>query len=398
MRVLFSSALFGTWALMGVACSGPQGPAGSGGTPGPTGATGPAGPPGMNGSSPDLAPLEARVAAIEAGDLADQLAALTARTDQLEAALTAQSAELVALRQQLAQAPTVIAADRTLTVTANPSGADQFADLPAALASLSRSWISPGVRVTISITGNQPFVHGRPIVIDHPQSERIFIEGSGANPPLLIFNGADRTGDDAFTVGSGAVLNLDRVAISWMGPPAPARYGTAIHATWGGVALLGEDVSITGFHIGLFAEHGGAMRADGVEVNDTIFAVSSFMGSLISAQNARIQGAGAGLEAFGGAVLLASDSRVEAGNYGLQAGAASVAICDRCTLADNSAISFAAGSEALVVANFSSASGGNVCYNAGEGATILAAGASTAGCNLTFSPATGPNPGVIQVQ
>ncbi|MBK6685986.1 MAG: hypothetical protein IPG45_16045 [Deltaproteobacteria bacterium] len=359
------------------------------------GATGPAGPPGMNGGSPDLAPLEARVAAIEAGDLADQLAALTSRTDQLEAALTAQSAELVALRQQLAQAPTVIAADRTLTVTANPSGADQFADLPAALASLARSWISPGVRVTISITGNQPFVHGRPIVIDHPQSERIFIQGASATPPILIFDGSGQAGDDAFTVGSGAVLNLDRVALSWVGPVCPTRCGVAVHATWGGVAHVGPDVSISGFHIGLYAEFAGAIRADGIEITNTVFSISSAYGSVISAQDGRIQGAGAGLEAFGGAVLLASDSRVEAGNNGLQGGVGGVVICDRCAMANNTVLGFTAGSGALVVANFSSASGSDTCYGASEGGTILANGATTNGCDQSYSPAPGPNPGVV---
>lgn len=79
-------------ALASWACSGPQGAPGAGGASGevgptgptgPTGATGPAGAPGNDGVSPDLAPLEARIAAIAQG-LGAQLQTALTRLDELE--------------------------------------------------------------------------------------------------------------------------------------------------------------------------------------------------------------------------------------------------------------------------------------------------------------------------
>lgn len=80
-------------ALASWACSGPQGAPGAGGASGevgptgptgPTGATGPAGAQGNDGVSPNLGPIEARVAAIEAQDLGAQLQTALGRLNALE--------------------------------------------------------------------------------------------------------------------------------------------------------------------------------------------------------------------------------------------------------------------------------------------------------------------------
>lgn len=90
MRRLERQSLVLGLALALWACSGPQGapgtggPTGQAGPAGPTGATGPAGPQGNDGVPPDLAPLEARVAAIEAQGLNAQLQAALVRLDELE--------------------------------------------------------------------------------------------------------------------------------------------------------------------------------------------------------------------------------------------------------------------------------------------------------------------------
>ncbi|MBK6685969.1 MAG: collagen-like protein [Deltaproteobacteria bacterium] len=95
MKLLESPSLALGFALALWGCSGPQGtpgaggPSGQAGPTGPTGATGPAGVQGNDGISPDLEPIEARVAAIEAQDLGAQLQTALGRLDALERRTTA---------------------------------------------------------------------------------------------------------------------------------------------------------------------------------------------------------------------------------------------------------------------------------------------------------------------
>lgn len=218
----------------------------------------------------DLADMQASLATVQS-----QLDGVSASILTLESADATQDERLDSVEAELMTSsglPRFIDADLTLQVPA------EYTDVNAALDALNGSVISPAALVTVQIAdGDYSYVE--PIVVEHANGERIHIVGNASDPGAVTLDFPD----GAVWVTDGHALGLlQGVTLTNAEYPTETTWGVLVERN--AVATF-DEVHVSGFAAGFYADTGAAVIADGTTVSGGLFGYLAERGAALSAES-----------------------------------------------------------------------------------------------------------------
>jgi hypothetical protein len=250
----------------------------------------------------DLAALDSRVAGIEADvATATDLAALDSRVAGIEADyatatdLAALDVDVAALDADLAtlaaNTPTEIKVDTIWTIPGT------FATVEEAVDAYRDTRIAPGVFLTLEIIGTHALSTN--LDLQHPDAHRLRLVGGSltAGSDVLEFSGTN-----GVYIPRSTVRFVNNLVIR--GDDTPSTSGILV--TDSGSLLVGEDVLVEGFPLGVRAVTNSLIFAPNIEVTGgTNACVVAAQGGVVNVGGSFLDDCGVGVQASSGSTIIA---------------------------------------------------------------------------------------------